>query len=362
MTRWILALVAVLAGAAWWLTGETHSDPSVGGEESEPAVVALQRPVPPESIAQEPHALNQQADAEAGAGKPGPAGPGSGGAKARQNEVEATLLRAQVLVAAGQAGDARKLLKDALGQGRSDAEVGRLCLGLAAMEPDGHARRQLLGRALASGSVRGDEWDQVGGALRELSKQPRTSLHGLLNLETYSVRSGDSLWKICNKTLPKEFGRDAEPGLLRVLNGMSGNTVQAGQSLVIPKESLRLTVDRNEHGLVVWLGDVALAAYRIGLGRENRTPQGEFTINVKQENPDWYRDGRRIPYGDKENVLGTRWMGFENTPGLSGYGIHGTDQPESVGLSASDGCIRMRNAEVEELFELVPRGSVVTIP
>ena len=41
--------------------------------------------------------------------------------------------------------------------------------------------------------------------------------------------------------------------------------------------------------------------------------------------------GRAIPFGDPENILGTRWMGFENSPGARGYGIHGTARPETIG-------------------------------
>ena len=70
---------------------------------------------------------------------------------------------------------------------------------------------------------------------------------------------------------------------------------------------------------------------------------------------------KTIPYGDPENVLGTRWMGFENQPGVMGYGIHGTERPESIGGDESMGCVRMRNREVEELFGVVPRGTPVRI-
>jgi lipoprotein-anchoring transpeptidase ErfK/SrfK len=65
-----------------------------------------------------------------------------------------------------------------------------------------------------------------------------------------------------------------------------------------------------------------------------------------------------VPYGDPENPLGTRWIGLENSQGL---GIHGTWEPETIGTMASDGCIRLANQAVEELFEIIPRGSVVLV-
>ena len=63
-----------------------------------------------------------------------------------------------------------------------------------------------------------------------------------------------------------------------------------------------------------------------------------------------------IPPG-KANPLGTRWLGLSR----KGYGIHGTNQPRSIGWRASHGCIRMRNPDIEELFELVRAGDVVEL-
>ena len=63
-----------------------------------------------------------------------------------------------------------------------------------------------------------------------------------------------------------------------------------------------------------------------------------------------------IPPG-KANPLGTRWIGLSR----KGYGIHGTNNPRSIGRRASHGCIRMRNRDVEELFEMVAVGDRVEI-
>jgi hypothetical protein len=57
------------------------------------------------------------------------------------------------------------------------------------------------------------------------------------------------------------------------------------------------------------------------------------------------------------NPLGTRWMGL----GYKGYGIHGTNMPLSIGKAASHGCIRMRNQDVEDLFERVQIGDPVDL-
>jgi lipoprotein-anchoring transpeptidase ErfK/SrfK len=71
----------------------------------------------------------------------------------------------------------------------------------------------------------------------------------------------------------------------------------------------------------------------------------------------WYKDGAAVPPGSPENILGTRWMGLSK----EGYGIHGTTEPGSLGKQATAGCVRMLNAEVEELYGILPEGTEVTI-
>ena len=105
--------------------------------------------------------------------------------------------------------------------------------------------------------------------------------------------------------------------------------------------------------------------YKVGIGRQGRTPSGKFIIRTKQKEPIWYNEGKAIQYGSKENVLGTRWMALKpigNTnQNLRGYGIHGTWQPETIGTRSSNGCIRMKNEEVNELFSILPYKTEVII-
>ncbi len=66
------------------------------------------------------------------------------------------------------------------------------------------------------------------------------------------------------------------------------------------------------------------------------------------------------PYGTTQRrykgVLGTRRLYLGD-----GYGIHGTDHPESIGHAASHGCVRLRNEDIEKLYDMVPVGTVVYI-
>ena len=97
--------------------------------------------------------------------------------------------------------------------------------------------------------------------------------------------------------------------------------------------------------------------YPVAVGkRSTPSPTGEFKIANRIPAPTYYHSGQVVPPG-KANPLGTRWIGLSH----KGYGIHGTNAPNSIGRAASHGCIRMRRSDVEELFQLVRVGDVVEI-
>ena len=86
------------------------------------------------------------------------------------------------------------------------------------------------------------------------------------------------------------------------------------------------------------------------------SPVGTFTIVNRVENPTYYKSGKTIGPGST-NPVGTRWIGLSQ----KGYGIHGTDNPKSIGYAKSHGCIRLRNSDVEQLFARVRPGDVVEL-
>ncbi len=97
--------------------------------------------------------------------------------------------------------------------------------------------------------------------------------------------------------------------------------------------------------------------YRVAVGKlSTPTATGAFRIVRRLSNPAYYQPGIVIPPG-KGNPLGTRWLGLDQP----GFGIHGTNEPGTVGRFASHGCIRMRNRDVEELFARVRVGDVVEL-
>jgi lipoprotein-anchoring transpeptidase ErfK/SrfK len=86
------------------------------------------------------------------------------------------------------------------------------------------------------------------------------------------------------------------------------------------------------------------------------SPKGRFGIVSRISNPTYYHPGTVIPAGN-DNPIGPRWLGLNQ----KGYGIHGTNQPGSVGHATSHGCIRFRNRDVVALFDMVRVGDTVEI-
>ncbi|MFF2888023.1 L,D-transpeptidase [Paenibacillus sp. NPDC057967] len=106
----------------------------------------------------------------------------------------------------------------------------------------------------------------------------------------------------------------------------------------------RIIVDLSDRQLYLLDGNIVVRAYPVGIGRMvTQTPHGEFTIINKQPHPG--------------GPFGAFWMGLSKPS----YGIHGTNDPSSIGGEVSHGCIRMYNQDVLELQSLVPIGTRVTI-
>lgn len=176
------------------------------------------------------------------------------------------------------------------------------------------------------------------------------------DLLTYNVQKGDNLAKIA-----KQYGTTAE--LLMRLNRKSSPLLRIGEPLRVLKGKTALLVDKSDFTLTLLLDGHYLKQYPIGLGKNDKTPEGKFIVEVKMKEPTWFSplDGKVYAYGSPQNLLGTRWMGFQNQPGLSGYGIHGTAEPDSIGTESSNGCIRMLSQDVEELYDYVTPGAEVII-
>ena len=135
--------------------------------------------------------------------------------------------------------------------------------------------------------------------------------------------------------------------LMAAASEMAAESVPTRRLIVsIPARKLALVVD----GKVV-------KVYPVAVGKlSTPSPTGTFHIASHVMNPAYWHAGKVVRPGPG-NPVGTRWMSL----GYKGYGLHGTNQPASVGHAASHGCIRMRNQDVEELFGLVAVGDEVDL-
>ena len=134
--------------------------------------------------------------------------------------------------------------------------------------------------------------------------------------------------------------------------------VQLGKTYNIYVGKWEIIISKSRRKLYLFDGKKLFKAYGVGIGKQDRTPTGSFKTGGKRKNPDWYSPKGKVPFGDPKNVLGTRWIRLnpngKTSRQVSGLGIHGTWAPESIGKAESNGCLRLLNKDVEELFAILP--------
>lgn len=124
----------------------------------------------------------------------------------------------------------------------------------------------------------------------------------------------------------------------------------------------RLVLRLSERRLYAYRGDREVTSYPVAVGRDGwATPTGEFTVFQRQQNPAWEHPltGAVVPPGP-DNPLGARWLGFW-TDGTNAIGFHGTPHEHLIGQAVSHGCVRLRNADVMELYDRVEIGTPVIV-
>lgn len=166
----------------------------------------------------------------------------------------------------------------------------------------------------------------------------------------YEVKAGDSLYKIA-----KRFNTTV--ALIKRSNGLKSNVIRPGQRLRIWKGVFSVVVDKSQNMLTLKSNEEVIKVYKVSTGKQNSTPTGTFKITSKLIDPVWYTQGAIVLPDSPDNILGSRWLGFS----LSGYGIHGTTEPETIGQQITAGCVRMINSQVEDIFDILPLGTEVTI-
>ncbi|MCX7708324.1 MAG: L,D-transpeptidase [Clostridia bacterium] len=128
-----------------------------------------------------------------------------------------------------------------------------------------------------------------------------------------------------------------------------------------PTKDKWITINKTKHILTLYKGSNIVKKYPVAIGKSSTpSPDGKYTIVCKVIDPAWGGGGYAKPIkgGAPNNPLGKRWLGLSLNGG-GDYGIHGNADEYSIGKSVSHGCIRMHNADVLELYDLVNQSTPV---
>ena len=188
--------------------------------------------------------------------------------------------------------------------------------------------------------------------------------------ELYTVVSGDALEKIRKK-------RDlaTEWMLIQRVNKLSSaSSLKIGQKLKLVRGPFHVIVHKSEYRMDLFAGSpdepdswLFIRSFKVGIGENNGTPVGTFVVKSKMQNPDWKnpRTGEKFGKDDPKNPIGEYWLGWQglgDSAPITGYGLHGTIDPASVGQSKSMGCVRLLDEDIKLVYELLGmRVSVVKV-
>lgn len=185
----------------------------------------------------------------------------------------------------------------------------------------------------------------------------------------HEVKQGETLYSITRNYYQNANYQDALASYNRIKNPTTdiktGIVLKIPNQTVIvnhqPKGTYSIKINKSTNKLIVSIDNETVKTFPIATGKEaSMTPEGTFTIANKVEKP-WFNP-ENIPGGDDKNPLGTHWLGLD-VPGTKGYtyGIHGTNNPSSIGTYASKGCIRMHNSDIQWLYDNIPVKTTVEI-
>lgn len=224
--------------------------------------------------------------------------------------------------------------------------------------------RELINRALHSGLM-GDPAARAREALADLGERLVFSRIAAPNdplVESYTVAAGNSLGRLSRRFKVSE-------DFLAELNGITDKRfIREGARLKMVHGPFHASISKSNHLMHIYLQDVYVKTMRVALGADGRTPVGKWRVANHQVNPGWTdpRTGKRWHPDDPANPIGDFWIGLEGVEGPAvgqvGYGIHGTNEPDTIGKDVSLGCVRLGEQDIAFAYKLlVPNESYVTI-
>ena len=216
---------------------------------------------------------------------------------------------------------------------------------------------QLLSMQLNPQGLAGVKNKLVGLSMRWLFSRdiyPGDTLTG-----SYTIQPGDRLVDIGkNYKVPYEI-------LMTINDIQRPEMLRAGEKIKVINGPFHAIIHRSSFTMDLYLGNKTyVKTYRIGLGTADKeTPTGRWRVKAdgKLISPPWPNpEGGLVQPGDPEYPLGSRWIGLEgiegNAKGRTGFALHGTKDPETIGIRSSRGCIRLHNGEVIEVYNMFMPG------
>jgi hypothetical protein len=206
------------------------------------------------------------------------------------------------------------------------------------------------------------ELSQVGIKINQELLQNRADEK---DVELYEIQQGDTLESIARKFK----ALSGVKGAIMYVNNYPENAIlRAGRKVRLPKGAWSILVDKSMFRMWILYEGCPFKGYTVTIGASSKeTPVAKFVMGGKNPNPAWWpppdvkiQGKAPVPYGDPQNPLGKWWISLEHDI-HHGIGIHGTNDPGSIGSKASNGCVRMLNEEVVEVAALAYKGMVVTV-
>ncbi len=212
-----------------------------------------------------------------------------------------------------------------------------------------------------NGAGRGDVCESLAAKMGEdLAGGVQGYRNGSGKLD-YSMRETVIVCDQRYRAQAEELRRDLGFGAISYEKGSDGIDIVIGWDAPEPTwedpPARGVYIDKSERAVYFFDGGKLTNIWPCATGKAaSSTPSGRFEVTVTLEKPTWYWQGKAIPPGP-DNGLGDWFIGINK----KGYGIHGTNEPLTIGTAASHGCVRMYNEDAAELVKLVSPGTPVVI-
>jgi LysM repeat protein len=178
--------------------------------------------------------------------------------------------------------------------------------------------------------------------------------------ENYTVKGGDSFDRIASRA-------GISTNLLYDLNNKprGAKALHPGENLKLPKGKVSIVVRKRDYTTSIYFGEFIVRQYIVAHGTNDNTPEGISTITSMSVDPEKQSRGPSDPV----NEMRLRWIGLDSYDDArtkdnakrTGIGLHGTAYPDSIPGMTSRGCVRMKDQDVIELYDIVRIGNKVEV-